>query len=200
MSSAGDATRDGTASGKPRTASGKPRFPAYGPVDAALGFGLFYVVVDRATPTVVGEVTVAVAGVSPGAVQFGLAAFLWFVFAVTLVDQARRQLVALGVLRSDGRRAWWPAPAGLSGARAAGYLAVVVVAGVVAAWTFDTAVETAVALIPVVAALDAAAFPWGDFAVLVGFAVAFGIASHALDRLVVGGVRTLLAGGRDAAE
>src|SRR6056297_2245399 len=85
------------------TARDRPQFPAYGPIDAVLGLVLFYVVVDRATPTVVDVFGEVLPDVSSSTVELGLAIFLWFVVAVTLIEQLRRQLIALAVLESDQR-------------------------------------------------------------------------------------------------
>lgn len=167
---------------------GRP-VPAYGPVDAVLGFVLFYVIVDRATPTVVDVTTGILPDVS--LVGLGLAMALWFVLAVTVVDQARRQLAALGVVSHDDVTT--RSRAVPSETRALAYLVLVLVGGALAAWTFDRAVDTAVSLIRVVAALDAAAFVPADFFVMVAFFVSFGVATHALDGLVIGGIRAILA-------
>lgn len=168
--------------------------PAYGPVDAALGYALFYVLVDRATPTVVDVVTDAIPGVSPSLVGVGLAALLWFVLAVTVVDQARRQLAAIGVVRYDpawGRPSDRVAP---SESRALAYLVGLLVGGLVAAWTYAGAIGTAVSLIRAVAALDWGAFLTVEFVAMVVFFVAYSVASRSLDRLAIGGLRTTLAG------
>jgi hypothetical protein len=181
----------------PRTGSRDERYvPAYGPVDAVLGYALFYVVVDRATPTVVDVLAGALPGVSPSLVGLGLAALLWFVLAVTAIEQVRRQLAALGVV--DGDATGWFARSGSrsrvvpSEPRALAYLVLLVVGGLVATWTFDRAVETVVSLIPAVAAADVGAFATGEVLVLVAFVLAFEAATWALDRLLVGGVRALL--------
>lgn len=170
------------------------RFPAFGPIEALLNFALFYVVVDRATPTVVAVLADVLPGVSPSAVGFGLAAFLWFVLVVTAVDQSRRQLVALGVVGGPtGSPTLWSlaVPAGAS---TVAYLALLVVGGALAAWTFDRAIATAVSMVRWIAALDVGAVVSVEFLVLVVFFVAFGLATYALDRLVIGGVRAVLAG------
>ncbi|MFB6184581.1 MAG: hypothetical protein ABEI96_08510 [Haloarculaceae archaeon] len=178
----------------PRTGSRTRGYvPAYGPVDAAFGFALFYVLVDRATPTVVAVLTDALADVSPSFVRLGLAAVLWFVLGVTVLDQFRRQLAALGLASHHAVRPRTAARGTPSRAQTVAYALGVVVGGAVAAWTFERAVETAVSLIRVVAALDAGAFVSVEFLVMVVFFVAFGVATHSLDRLVVGGVRALLA-------
>ena len=181
----------------PRIGSRGERYvPAYGPVDAVLGYALFYVVVDRATPTVVDVLAGALPGVSPSLVGLGLAALLWFVLAVTAIEQVRRQLAALGVV--DGDATGWFARSGSrsrvvpSEPRALAYLVLLVVGGLVATWTFDRAVETVVSLIPAVAAADVGAFATGEVLVLVAFVLAFEAATWALDRLLVGGVRALL--------
>lgn len=168
-------------------------FPAYGPVDAALGYALFYVVVERATPAVVEVFGDALPDVSPSAVRFALAAALWFVLAVTVLDQLRRQLAALGIVGDDsaGRRAWDRYVP--SASRTIVHFGLLVVGGVVAAATFESGVDAAVSLVRVVGTLDPGAFVLGEFLEMVVFFVAFGVATHAMDRLLVDGVRSLLA-------
>ncbi|MEF8869953.1 MAG: hypothetical protein V5A85_15615 [Haloarculaceae archaeon] len=169
--------------------------PAYGPVDAVLGYALFYVVVDRATPTVVDVFRDVLPGLSPSLVRLGLAALLWFVLAATALEQGRRQLAALGVVDGDAgdRLSASGSRAVPSEPRALAYLVLLVVGALVATWTFDRAIETVVSLIPAVAALDVGAFLTGEVLVLVAFVVAFEAATWALDRLLVGGFRALLA-------
>ncbi|MFC5971613.1 hypothetical protein ACFPYI_09745 [Halomarina salina] len=175
---------------QPTATGGERRFPAYGPVDAVLGYVLFYVVVTRATPTAT-AVLADVLDVSRSLVGLGLALFLWFVLLMTAIEQVRRQLGALGVgVYSNPGRWKWALPAE---PRALVFLVVALLGGVVAAWTFESAVETAVALIPVVARPDVAAFDVDAALVMAVFFVAFGLASAALDRLVVDGARTMLA-------
>jgi len=171
----------------------EPRFPAYGPVEALLGYLLFYVVLTRATPTFVDVVTDVFPSLSPSLVGLGLAAFLWFVLAVTVVAQARRQLAALGVVDGEPDRPTVWSLVVPKGASTATSLLVLVVAGAVALSTFDAAITTAVSAIRWVAALDAGAFVSVEFLVLVVFFVSYGVATTALDRLVVGGVRATLA-------
>lgn len=175
----------------PPAGRGARTFPAYGPVEAALGYALFYHVVTRATPTVVAVLS-DVAGLPPSLVGLGLAALLWFVLAVTATDQARRQLAALGVVEADRRPEVWSrvVPPGLSTPAA---LLLVVLAGAVAAWTLEAAVGTAVDAVRWVAALDVGAVVSVAVGRLVVFFVAFGVAAHALDRLLVDAVRAMLA-------
>jgi hypothetical protein len=73
-------------------------------------------------------------------------------------------------------------------------LALLLVGGAVAAVTFDRGVATAVSMIRVVAILDVGAIPVGEVVVLVAVFVSFAAATHSLDRLVVGGIRAVLAG------
>ena len=166
---------------RPRTA-----FPAYGPVEAALGFAAFYVFVTRATPTVVDVVPAAV-GLSPSTVGFGLAAFLWFALVVSAIEQLRRQVgAARDGARDDAFQAAVP-----TGTWMLGYGLVLLLAGWFAAVTFDRAVETGIALLRLVVTLDVGTFVYVDAIVLVGFFVAFGLAVRAADRLVIGGLRAL---------
>lgn len=175
-------------------ASDGPGVPAYGPIEAALGYVLFYVIVTRATPTVVEVAGDVLPGLSPSLVRLGLAVLLWFVLVVTVIDQGRRQLVALGLIGGDGREYGVWAQVVPTESRAAGYLVLLLVGGVVAAWTYEGAIDTAVSLVPAVATLDVGAFVSVEFLLLVVFFVAYGVATHAVDRLVIGGVRSLLAG------
>ncbi|MFB6164584.1 MAG: hypothetical protein ABEJ31_05445 [Haloarculaceae archaeon] len=182
----------GTAKGSRSSAGSRGRrrrFPANGPLDALLGYALFYLLVDRATPTVVDVFATAVPDLEPALLRFGLAALLWFVLAVTVIDQARRQYAALTGTDDDG---WSVVEFIPVETRWLGSLGLAVVGGAIAAATFDRAVETAVSLIPVVATLDVGAFDPVAVAVLVVFFVAFDVASTALDRLVLGGIRALL--------
>ncbi|WP_233194385.1 hypothetical protein [Haloferax marisrubri] len=175
-------------------------FPAYGPVDAALGFVVFYLFVERATPTIVEIMTGVVPGLSASAVGFGLAAFLWFIFVVTTLDQLRRQLAALGVVAGESGRA---DRAG-SGRVVPSipwllvYAVVAAIGGSIAAFTFDRAVDAGIALIRLVAGVGVGVFPVGafplvEFLAMVVFFVAFGAATHSLDRLLVGSVRVAFA-------
>ena len=175
-----------------RTASRDGRYvPAYGPGDAALGYALFYVIVDRATPIVV-DVFGGVLGATAASVRLGLAAFLWFVLVVTAADQARRQLAALGVV-GDGEtdESIW-SPVVPSETQALAYVVLLALGGLVAAWTFESAVGTVVSLIRVVTALDLGAFALGEVLVMALFFVSFEAATYAADRLLVGGVRAML--------
>jgi len=164
-------------------------FPAYGPVEAVLGYAMFYVFVDRATPAVVEVFSETVLDLSPSFVGFGLAAALWFILAVTVIDQIRRQFAALGLGAYDEYqlRVWSRVtPASL---RAAGYLLAFGVGTVVAGLTFERAVAALLALIPVVGAVDVV-----GLVVLVVFSLSYSVATHSLDRLVVDGIRTLASG------
>lgn len=168
-------------------------FPAYGPIDSILRFVVFYIFMDRATPTIV-EVFSTTTGMSASAVRFGIAAFLWFILVVTLVDIARRQLAAVGMGSRDSlgqidRQRGVP-----STTRILVYAAVVVVGGAVAWWTFERAVDTGISMIRIVGTLDVAAFEVVSFVVMVLFFVSFGAATRALDRLVIGVVRAAVAG------
>lgn len=165
------------------------QFPAYGPVESAFGYALFYLIVTRATPTVV-DVFSPLLGVAPSLVGLGLAALLWFVLVTTVLDLGRRQLAALGLLEDGRTPSVWATLLPARRATAAN-LVLVVLGGAVAAWTFQGAIQTAIDVIRWVTALDAAAFVSIAFLRLVVFFVAYGVATHALDRLVVDGLRGL---------
>jgi len=164
--------------------------PAYGPIEAAVGFVVFYAVFDRVTPTVVDVLTDAVSDLSASAVGFGLASFLWFVLAVTIIDQTRRQLAALGIVDADPGWQFTSGPATLSDRLAIQYLAVSLVSGLLAAWTFERAMTALVSTIRLVATQDTSGFAVGEALWMVGFFVGAGVAAYALDRLLIGVIRT----------
>ncbi|KAB1190693.1 MULTISPECIES: hypothetical protein [Haloferax] len=166
-------------------------FPAYGPIDSLFGFVVFYIFIERATPTIV-DVFSTVTAMAPSTIGFGLAGLLWFIFVVTVLDVGRRQLAAVGVGSDDSiaesnRQRGVP-----SVPRALFYLGVVAIGGVVAVLTFETAVETGIDMIRIVGTLDTSGFDLVGFVVMILFFVSFGAATRALDRVVIGGVRALL--------
>jgi hypothetical protein len=153
----------------PRTEAAIHReFPAYGPIEAILGYVLFYVLVDRATPVVVETFSETVLDLSPSFLEFGLAMVLWFVLAVTAIDQVRRQLAALGFVSYDEYqlRVWLRVTP--SSLRTTGYL-VVVVGGGIAVLTFQRAVETLLSLILLFATVDPAGFDIVGLLAMVAF-------------------------------
>ena len=167
------------------------QFPAYGPIETGLGYLLFYLLVDHATPAVVTVFSDMVLDLSPSFVRFGVATALWFVLVVTVIDQVRRQLAVLGVGTYDEYqlRVWSRvAPSSL---RTAGYLLALIVGTTVAAITFERAVEALPSLIPVVATVELVAFDLVELFVMVVFFISYSIAAHSLDRLMIGGIRTL---------
>ncbi|WP_411968762.1 hypothetical protein [Haloferax sp. YSSS75] len=168
-------------------------FPAYGPIDSLLSFVVFYVFVDRATPTVV-EVFTDIAGVSASAVEFATAAFLWFILVVTLVDIVRRQFAAVGMGSQNSVEQVTRQRGVPSTTRMLVYAAVVVVGGAVASLTFERAVDAGITMFRIVGTLDVTGFDVVSFVVMVLFFVSFGAATRALDRLVIGVVRAVVAG------
>jgi len=162
---------------------------AYGPIDAALGYVVFYVFVDRATSTVVEVVSTAIPSMSPSVVRLGLAVLLWFILVVTFLDQLRRQLAALGFgSRGEQSRG---APTDL---RLVGYLVALLLGGTIAAWTFEPAVQAGISLIWIVGTLDPTRFALLEFVLMIVFFVSFASATRALDRLIIGSIRKLLTG------
>jgi len=167
-------------------------FPAYGAIEAALGYFLFYVLVDRVTPAVVTVFSDTIIDLSPSFVRFGFATTLWFILVVTAIDQVRRQLAALGVgAYDDYRLRVWSrvTPPSL---RTTGYLLALIAGTAVAVRTFDRAVEALLSLISAIATVDVVAFDLVELFVMVVFFVAYSVAAHSLDRLVIAGIRRLI--------
>jgi hypothetical protein len=167
------------------------QFPAYGAIEAGLGYLLFYFLVGRTTPAVVTVFSETVLDLSPSFVRFGVATALWFVLVVTAIDQLRRQLAALGVGTYDDYqlRVWSRVTP--SWLQTTGYFLALIAGTAVAVITFDHAVEALISLIPVVATVDVVAFDLVELFVMVVFFLSYSAATHSLDRLVIGGVRAL---------
>ncbi|OSP00139.1 hypothetical protein B9H04_10225 [Halorubrum ezzemoulense DSM 17463] len=114
------------------------QFPPHGPVEACLGYLLFYILVIRVTPAVVATSGDAALSLPSSFVRFGLAAALWFVLVVTAVDQARR-LAALGVGTNDDPGLRVRSRVVPSSPRTTGYLLALIADTAVAMVTFDGA-------------------------------------------------------------
>lgn len=170
------------------------QFPAYGLIEAVLGYVLFYLIIDHVTPAIVTVFSDTVLDLSPSFVRFGLATALWFILAMVVIDQTRRQLAALGVVTYDDfQLSMWsrvtPGPV-----RTAGYILTLVTGAAVTVMTFDRALEALLSLIPIVATVDVAVFDLVELFVMVVFFIAYSVAAHSLDRLVIGGIRVLVFG------
>ncbi|MDG5777414.1 hypothetical protein VB773_21710 [Haloarculaceae archaeon H-GB2-1] len=170
------------------------QFPAYGPIEAALGYVLFYVFIDRVTLAVVTVFSDTVLDLSPSFVRFGLATALWFMLVVIVIDQTRRQLATLGIVTYDDFQLCLWSRVTPSSMRTVGYLVALVAGTAIAVITFDRAVEALLTLIPVVATVDIVAFDLVELFVMAVFFVAYSVAAHSLDRLVIGGIRVLASG------
>jgi hypothetical protein len=162
--------------------------PAYGPIEGLLGFLMFYVFVDRATPTIVSVVTGQLAGVSAGAVRTWAAAALWVILGLTVLDHARRQYVAARDAVEHPEPVRPP-----SRERLLGYLVVVLVGGGIAALTLEPAIQMGITTIRLVSTLDVSLFVLSEFLLMVLFFVTFGSATWSVDRLLIGGLRRLTA-------
>ncbi|MFB6071068.1 MAG: hypothetical protein ABEJ76_08590 [Halanaeroarchaeum sp.] len=174
-------------------------YPAFGPIDALLGFALFYFVVGTVTVVLTQTLASVRPSMVPEPVGTWAAIALWVVFALTVVAQgvaqwesnprrfdsaaARTRFLERG--RPDERRyRWW----GIW----------VLIGGVVAYWTFPPFVETLAQLTRIVAGLAVDPGPtrpvrFLDLLGFVGFFLGYALMTRGIDRLVVGSLRALLA-------
>jgi len=171
-------------------------YPAYGPVESALGFGLFYLIVDRVTPVLVAELSGEFPDLVPGPFRTFTAMLLWLLLGITVLtavlDQVRdnprifdtpedrREFLADN--RPTAGEYW--RYAGLAGLGA-----------VVAAVTWDRFFEVLPDLLVVVVSQDGgelAGTPAVDVVAFVAFFLAFAAFSRGLDGLAVGAFRDLL--------
>lgn len=186
-------TAGSTASGT-RPGPHRLYYPAYGPVQAALGFGLFYVLVDLVTSPLATALAPVVPDLVPAPFTTATALLLWAVLGLSVAAEVRRQLApnprtfedrsSLEAFLARER----PEPQLLLG-----YLALLAVGGVLAAvsWpAFPAAFRDLVvtmASLPAFRPADA-----GAAVAVVAFLVAFGLAAYCLDRLAIGLVREAL--------
>lgn len=169
-------------------------YPEYGIVEAAIGYVLFYTVVDFATPILVESLAADFPEYVPGPVQTWAAAALWIILGLTILGQLQEQASAnphvfetreeLIHFLQDERPSEW------------GYqlnVTLTLVGGIVvwALWgAFFDALEELLRAMP---DLDAVAVlspeTIGTIAV---FAIGFAALNHGIDRLATGLVREAL--------
>lgn len=65
--------------------------PAYGPIEAVLGYGFFYFLVAVGTPVVRDAVADSPLGIDPGLVTFASAGALWLILGLTILGQLTEQ-------------------------------------------------------------------------------------------------------------
>jgi hypothetical protein len=116
----------------------------------------------------------------------------WFAFAVTFLDQLRRQFAALGVVTGPKTPASRWARLLPEETRLLLTVAVVLLGSVVAVWTASLALQTVDTMVHVVVTLDVGLVTLDAVVTMLVFFVAFGVAATALDRLVIDGLRTML--------
>lgn len=74
------------------TAQPVERFvPAYGPIEAVLGYGFFYFLVHVGTPVVQAAVADSGLGIEPSLIGWAAAVALWAILLLTLLGQATEQ-------------------------------------------------------------------------------------------------------------
>ena len=170
-------------------------YPAYGLVEALVGFGVFGMLVDQITPAAVAALTDTYPGLV-GPVTTGAAVLLWLVAGAMAMAEAIEQ--ARANPRTFPTAAERTAFLDANRPSEAHYrlnLVVMVLGGSMAVLAWNTVVDVLASAVPVV--IDAggtlpASLTLGNVAVFVVFVVAVAAYARALDRLVVGGAREFL--------
>lgn len=171
-------------------------FPAYGPIEAVVGIGLFSLIVDRVTPTLVTKLAEPLPDLVPEPLTTFIALLLWLVLGATVVG------VALTQFRENPREFTTPEnrdeflalnrPSDWEYYRNG---AITLLGGAVAFLTWNTFISVLQDIIVVVIESDGtieATVTLTDIAVFIIFLVGFASYARGLDRLVVGGVRDLI--------
>lgn len=174
-------------------------YPEFGPVDAVLGFALFYFLVGLATVVAVDSLANSAPTLVPEPLSTWAAYLLWVVLALVALGQLvvqvqsnprtfataaeRRQF--LETRRPTERQyRWWAVW--------------VFVGGAVAYVTFSRFVPTFATVVRFFVDLFVGPVPTGPFRVVdaflfVSFFVAYSVLTRGLDRLVIGSLRSLVA-------
>jgi len=181
-------------------------YPEFGPVDAVLGFVLFYFIVGLATVVAVDVLARSAPDLVPEPLSTWAAYLLWIVLALVIIGQIAEQARSNPrVFESERERRrflddrrpteqqylWW-----------AGW---VFVGGAVAYLTFSRFVPTFAMVIRFFVDLFVAPVPTRPFRVadafwFVLFFVAYSVMTRGLDRLIVGSLRSLIADIYDSAD
>jgi hypothetical protein len=170
--------------------------PVPGPVEGLLGVGLFYLLLDRLTPSILTALEDPLPDLVPEPVTTGLAGLIWLVFATTVLGST------LDFLRenprtfpSERRRTEWLERVRPSRREYRNWVALLVVGGVTAVLTWSMAIDVLADLLVVVVDLPGTVPPgitlWSTVGMVLFF-VSFAATAWALDRLIVGGLRDLL--------
>jgi hypothetical protein len=171
-------------------------YPAYGPIEAVVGVGLFYLIVDRVTPTLVAGLDGPLPDLVPEPLTTFMAFLLWVVLGATVTG------VVLTQLRENPREFTTPAecdeflasnqPSAWEYSRNG---AMALLGGAIALLTWNTFIFVLRSITVVVVepggAVEATVAVT-DVAVFVVFLVGFAACVRGLDRLVVGGLRDLV--------
>ncbi|WP_267643246.1 hypothetical protein [Haloarchaeobius amylolyticus] len=189
----GEAPRSNEASGTDPGRRELLLYPAYGPVEAVLGFVMFYVVVDHMTPVVVSALAGPLPGFVPEPATTVAAIFLWFILGLSLFGMAQDQLRENPRrFASRAQREEFLAQNRPTRSSYAYHLVVLVVGGLTAALAWETFLEVleALMLVPVegTGLLSPAVGPV-EIAIFVVFTVTFAAFSRAADRLAIGALR-----------
>lgn len=171
-------------------------YPAYGPVESLVGFGLFYLLVDRLTPVVADALAGPVPALVPEPFATLVALLLWLVFGLTVGTTVLAQVRANPPTFGSANERDAFLDANRPSERDYRFnLALLVLGGSTAVLAWPTMLEVLRGLLPVVVTLDGtvpAVLTVGNVAVLVVFFLGFAAYARGLDRLVVGGMREFL--------
>jgi len=171
-------------------------YPQYGPVEALVGVGVFYAIVDRMTPVLVEALEGVLPTLVPDPFTTLLAMFLWAIALLTLGSQVYAQLRPNPLTfesRAD-RQAYLDRKRPTDGEYTFN-LVLLTLGAIIALLAWNGAIGFLEDVIPVVVELDGevpAAMTVENAFVLAAFFVGLAAYTRGLDRLVIGGMRELL--------
>ncbi|ACV10311.1 hypothetical protein Huta_0122 [Halorhabdus utahensis DSM 12940] len=171
-------------------------YPQYGPVEALVGVGVFYVIVDRMTPVLVEALEGAVPTLVPDPFTTLVAMFLWAIALLTLGSQVYAQLRPNPLTfesRAD-REAYLDRKRPTDSEYTIN-LVLLILGATIALLAWNGAIGFLEDVIPVVVELDGempAAMTIENALVFAAFFVGLAAYTRGLDRLVIGGMRESL--------
>ncbi|MFB6113512.1 MAG: hypothetical protein ABEJ58_05345 [Halodesulfurarchaeum sp.] len=172
--------------------------PAFGSVQAIVGYLFFYLIVDAIGPMIVS--VFADVGVHPDLTGLGLAALIWLLGFLTLVDAVNRQWRA-NPRRFRDHRQWleYLRESGPSALVYVGYLLGTFVAGGVVFRFWPRFIRELTELVGAVSTLPDPSLSAGSVGWVLGVSLAIAVFGWSLDRALVGSIMRLryrLASGR----
>lgn len=194
------AAERGESPGADRGNTGRATYfvPAYGPIEAVIGYVLFYVLVDIGTPVAMEAFAATGIGVDPSVIGNAGAIALWVILGLTVFGQTAEQIRGNPRRFSDREAAGtYLSAMAPTGARIRTWVVLFVVGAAITGFGLQIFLESFEALlewsIVAVGSANPRPVPLRLVGWFVGYSIGFSLFSRYIDRLVLGLYRWRLA-------